>query len=60
MNQPTAAPTQKVAAAGIGGSLAIVLVYVIGQFGVDLPAEVAAAVATIVSFLAGYFVKERA
>lgn len=58
-NQSTAEPTQKVAAAGIGGSLTVVLVYVLGQFGVELPSEVVAALTTIVAFLSGYLVKDK-
>lgn len=57
-NQPSANPTQKVAAAGIGGSLSIVLIYVVGLFGLDLPPEVASAVTAIVSFAAGYVTPE--
>ncbi|MFF6951837.1 hypothetical protein ACFZAD_24660 [Streptomyces iakyrus] len=60
VNQPTAQPTAKVAAAGIGGSISIVLVWVLSQVGIDMPAEVASAVTAIVSFLSGYFVRERA
>ena len=58
-NQPTSTPTQKVAAGGIGGALSIVLIYVVGLLGLDMPPEVASAVTAIVSFLAGYIVKER-
>lgn len=48
-------PTTKVAAAGIGGAISVVLIYALkAVWGVELPAEVAAAVATIVSFLSGY------
>ena len=47
-------PTPKVASAGIGGALTIVLIWVLGLFGVDMPAEVAAAVTTAVSFGFGY------
>jgi putative flippase GtrA len=60
VNQPTAAPTAKVAAAGIGGSISIVLIWVLNRVGIDMPVEVASAITAIVSFLAGYFVKERA
>ena len=54
-DQPTSAPTSKVAAAGIGGSVAIVLIWLAGQFGVELSAEVASAITAIVAFAAGYF-----
>lgn len=60
INQPTAAPTSKVAAAGIGGAITVVLIYLAQTFfNIDLPAEVGGAVAVIVSFFSGYIVKER-
>lgn len=58
-DQPTLEPTQKVAAAGIGGSLSIVLVYVIGLLGLELPPEVSSAATALISFGAGYLVRER-
>lgn len=59
-NQPTSSPTQKVAAAGIGGSISVVLVYVVQQiFNIEIPAEVASALTAIISFAAGYLVKEQ-
>lgn len=58
-NQPTSSPTQKVAAAGIGGAITILVVYLVKLFfNVDVPAEVASAFTAIVSFLSGYFVRE--
>jgi hypothetical protein len=47
-------PKKKVAAAGIGGAVVTIAV----ALGLSLSPEVAAAVATIVSFLAGYFKAE--
>jgi hypothetical protein len=47
-------PQPKVAAAGVAGALTTVLVFVVGQFGLELPAEVAAAVTALISFAAGY------
>lgn len=47
-------PEPKISAAGIGGSIAVVLVWGLGQFGVDMPPEVAASVATLLAFAAGY------
>jgi hypothetical protein len=44
------APTKKVAAAGIGGAVVTIAV----ALGLSLSPEVAAAVATIVSFALGY------
>ena len=48
-------PQPKVAAAGIGGSAAVLIVWIAGQFGVDMPAEVGAAIAALIGFAAGYF-----
>jgi putative flippase GtrA len=47
-------PQPKVAAGGIGGAVTIVLVFIAGQAGVDVPPEVAAALSTLASFAAGY------
>ncbi len=58
-SQPTARPTAKVAATGIAGSVAIVLIWVAGQFGIDMPAEVAAALTAIIAFGAGYMKKSK-
>lgn len=58
-SQVSSAPTSKVAAAGIGGSLTVVLVYILGQFNIDPPAEVVAALTTLVSFGSGYIVREK-
>jgi putative flippase GtrA len=51
-------PRPKVAAAGIAGALTVIVLYVAGQFGLDMPQEVAAAIATIAAFAAGYFKRE--
>lgn len=52
-------PVPKVAAAGIGGALAAILVAVANALGLDLSPEVAAAVVTVVSFGAGYLKRGR-
>jgi putative flippase GtrA len=49
---------RKVKAAGIGGAVATVVVFVLSAVGVELPADVAAAVAAIISVVAGYLVPE--
>jgi hypothetical protein len=54
MTPNDATPTPKVAAAGVAGSFTIVLVYVAGLIGLDIPPEVASAVTAIVAFGAGY------
>lgn len=48
-------PTPKIAAAGVGGAIATLAVWIAAQFGVDMPQEVGAAIATVLSLTAGYF-----
>lgn len=47
-------PTNKVAAGGAAGSATVVLIYVAGLLGLDVPAEVASALTVLLSFGAGY------
>lgn len=47
-------PQKKVAAAGIGGAVATILLFVLGQLNVEVPGDVGAAVATVISFAAGF------
>jgi putative flippase GtrA len=60
MKQPTLRPTRKVTAAGtIGLPAGVVLVYILEALGVGpIPIEVAAAIGSITSFIASYFVEE--
>lgn len=51
-------PTNKVTAVGISGALTVLLVYVLGLYGVNLPPEVASALTILVSFAGGYLIKE--
>lgn len=44
----------KTTAAGIAGAVTLVIVFVLGQLGVEVPADVAAAVTTILAFAAAY------
>lgn len=61
VNQPTAAPTAKVAASGVAGAVSIILVYLIQQvFATEIPAEVASSLTVVISFATGYLVKENA
>lgn len=55
MKQPTLTPTSKVTAAGLGGAIVLVAIWIAGLFDVEIPAEVAAALTTLVSFAAGWF-----
>lgn len=51
---PALAPVAKVAAAGVAGAAATVLVYVADLLGLELPAVVAAAIVAVLAFAAGY------
>lgn len=42
-------PTEKVQAGGYAGAAALVLLYIAGQLGLDLPAEVAAALTLLIA-----------
>lgn len=53
-------PNTKVAAGGIAGSLSLLVVFGLGQAGVEVPAEVASALTTLIAFVAGYLVPEKA
>lgn len=44
-----------VASVGIGIPLATILAWVIGQFGIEMPGEVQAAIGAVVSAVIGYF-----
>ena len=41
-------------AAGLGGAIALLIVFFAGQFGVEIPADVASAITVIVAFAAAY------
>lgn len=59
-DQPTAAPTPKMASVAVGGATVTVVIFVAKTFfKVDIPADVAAAAVLIVTFLSGYFTKDR-
>lgn len=51
-------PQRKVAGAGISGAIVMVLVWIGGQTGVEIPAEVAAALVTIVAFITAYMIPQ--
>lgn len=54
MNRAATTVSPKVTAGGTAGALAIVLVWILGEFDVTMPAEVAMAVAVLASVVAGY------
>lgn len=58
VDQEGLAPTRKVSAATAGGAAGLVIVFVARQFGLEMEPEVAAAITTLLAFVAGYFKKE--
>ena len=57
--RPSLAPTTKVTTSAVTGAAIVILVWVAGMFGLDVPPEVAAAAAVVLSFGAAYVVKEK-
>jgi hypothetical protein len=55
--QPSVTPTSKVKAAGLAGVGGTLIITILGLLGVELPAEVAAAIVTLLAFGAGYLKK---
>lgn len=53
--ESSAKPVPKVAAAGIAGAAMTLIIFAAQMFGFPMPETVAAAVVTIVAFVAGYF-----
>jgi hypothetical protein len=53
-------PTKKVTAATTAGAAAILVTFALGQLGVDVTPEAAAAIATVLAFLGGWFKRESA
>ena len=60
VSQPSTRPTTKVAAGGTAGAVTVVLVYILSRFNIPVPAEVGSAITVIFTFVASYFLKERA
>jgi hypothetical protein len=59
VRQPSARPTRKMAAAGVSGAAATLLLWALNAFGIAMDAEVAAAIATATMGIAGYMTRER-
>ena len=50
-------PSRKIGAAGLAGAGSILLVWIVGLAGLEVPGEVASALTTVMTFATGYFVK---
>ena len=59
INQPSTAPTTKVAAGGIAGAQTVLVVWILGLLHVPVPPEVASALTVLISFVTSYFVRQR-
>jgi len=60
VRQPSLAPTRKIAATGITGLVATVLVLVADAFGYELDPALAAALVGAAAFVVGYLTKSKA
>ena len=57
MQQKSDSPTRKVMVAGVAGAASAVVVWVMEvSLGMEVPAEVAVALSTLIGFFAAYFV----
>ncbi|QIZ36354.1 hypothetical protein [Saccharopolyspora sp. ASAGF58] len=52
-------PQTKVAASGIGGALAIIVVWLIASLGVEMPEAVATAIGALITTGVGYLTPQR-
>ena len=60
ISQPTAKPTRKVTAAGIGGAIATIAIWVAQEFGgITVPPFVGTAAGGLLAAVFGYFARER-
>ena len=58
VDQPTPVPTHKVSAVAVAGAVTTLLVFIASQFDLDISQEAAAALTTLLGFLAGYLKRE--
>lgn len=61
VRQLSSVPTRKVAAAGLSGAIAALIVFVLNTWnllpgGADVPSDIAVAISTIIAFAVSYFV----
>ena len=60
VDQPSLRPTRKVRAAGVGGAIGIIAVWVLNMFLAEpVPSEVASAIATLASVAVAYVTREQ-
>jgi hypothetical protein len=55
LRQATSRPTRKVGASGIGGAVAVVVIFILQRYAhLTIDASLSAAITTIVTFIVGY------
>ena len=59
VNQPNRRPTRKLSSAAVGGGAAATIIWLGELIGLEIPAPVAAYLATVVGAVVGYFVRNR-
>lgn len=59
IRQRTAAPTRKVAWGGAAGGISTLIIIIAQALGINIPAEITAAIATLVTAGAAYCARER-
>lgn len=52
-------PNRKVASGGFAGAVSVLLVWGLNSAGIEVPAEAAAALTSVVTFAVAYFVPEK-
>lgn len=57
--EPSKMPTRKVGASALAGALSVLMMWLLALAGVSIPAEVASAITTILSFVVAYFVRDK-
>jgi len=60
MDQTSLAPTNKVGSGILAGAVVTLVVWILSLFGVDMPAEVAAALTTVIALGTAYLVQDKA
>lgn len=60
MNQPDATPTNKVVAGSAAGAATVLIVFIAGQLGLEVPPEAASALTVLLGSAAAYLRKEKA
>ena len=51
-------PTRKVAWGPAGGAVSVIIVWLLGQFSIAVPAEVAVAIGSVATFVIQWFVRD--